>query len=96
MVSPCTGAHNNGVNVDDVASSLKELAKLDRVKEFSITRDNIKNLPGTVYHGAPQVLRIKLVLAGTDKSKGVGEAIEKIYHFSVRARNVSMIKNYED
>ena len=96
LVSPCTGAYNIGVNVDNVASSLKELTKLDRVKEFSITRDNIKNLPGTVYHGAPQVLRIKLVLVDTDKSKGVGEAIEKIYHFSVRARNVSMIKNYED
>ena len=96
IASPCSGEHNVGVNVNEVASSLKEQASIEQVKEFSITRDNIKNLPGTVYHGAPQVLRIKLVLADTDKSKGVGEAIEKIYHFSVRARNISMVKNYED
>ena len=96
IASPCTGQHNVGVNVNEVASSLKEQASIEQVKEFSITRDNIKNLPGTVYHGAPQVLRIKLVLADTDKSKGVSEAIEKIYHFSIRARNVSMVKNYED
>ena len=65
------------------------------MKEFSITRDNFKDLPGTVYDGSPQVLRIKLVLSGEDKSKGIGE-IEKIYHFSIRARNISMVKSYED
>ena len=95
ITSPCTGAFFFGTNVMDVAEELKEEVSITRVKEFSITRDNFKDLPGTVYDGSPQVLRIKLVLLGENKSKGVGE-IEKIYHFSIRARNISMIRNYED
>ena len=95
ILSPCEGAFNFGNNVIDVAKDLQEGAEIKRVKEFSITRDNFKDLPGTVYHGSPQVLRIKLVLLGENKSKGVGE-IEKIYHFSIRARNISMVKSYED
>jgi prepilin-type N-terminal cleavage/methylation domain-containing protein len=95
MTSPCIGAFSFGINVIDVATDLKEEAEINRVKEFSITRGNIKDLPGTVYHGFPQLLRIKLVLSGEDKSKEVDE-IEKIYHFSIRARNISMIRSYED
>ena len=93
--SPCAGAFSFGGNVIDVAKDLQEGAEINRVKEFSITRDNFKDLPGTVYDGSPQVLRIKLVLLGENKSKGVGE-MEKVYHFSIRARNISMIRNYED
>lgn len=95
ITSPCIGAFSFGINVIDVAADLKEEAEINRVKEFSITRGNIKDLPGTVYHGFPQLLRIKLVLSGEDKSKEVDE-IEKIYHFSIRARNISMIRSYED
>ena len=95
MTSPCIGAFSFGINVIDVATDLKEEAEINRVKEFSISRGNIKDLPGTVYHGFPQLLRIKLVLSGEDKSKEVDE-IEKIYHFSIRARNISMIRSYED
>jgi prepilin-type N-terminal cleavage/methylation domain-containing protein len=95
ITSPCIGAFSFGINVIDVAADLKEEAEINRVKEFSITRGNIKDLPGTVYHGFPQLLRIKLVLSGEDKSKGV-DGIEKIYHFSIRARNISMIRSYED
>jgi len=95
IASPCIGAFSFGSNVIDVATDLKEEAEISRVKEFSITRDNFKDLPGTVYDGFPQVLRIKLVLSGEDKSKGV-DGIEKIYHFSIRARNISMIRSYED
>ena len=95
IASPCVGEFSFGSNVIDVATDLKEEAEINRVKEFSISRDNFKDLPGTVYDGSPQVLRIKLVLSGEDKSKGVGE-IEKIYHFSIRARNISMVKSYED
>lgn len=95
ITSPCIGAFSFGINVIDVATDLKEEAEINRVKEFSITRGNIKDLPGTVYHGFPQLLRIKLVLSGEDKSKEVDE-IEKIYHFSIRARNISMIRSYED
>ena len=95
IASPCVGEFSFGSNVIDVATDLKEEAEINRVKEFSITRDNFKDLPGTVYDGSPQVLRIKLVLLGENKSKGVGE-IEKIYHFSIRARNISMIRSYED
>ena len=95
IASPCIGAFSFGSNVIDVATDLKEEAEISRVKEFSITRDNFKDLPGTVYDGFPQVLRIKLVLFGEDKSKGV-DGIEKIYHFSIRARNISMIRSYED
>lgn len=93
--SPCAGAFSFGGNVIDVAKDLQEGAEINRVKEFSITRDNFKDLPGTVYDGSPQVLRIKLVLLGENKSKGVDE-MEKVYHFSIRARNISMIRNYED
>tara|TARA_B100000768_G_scaffold171094_1_gene178101 strand:+ start:634 stop:1368 length:735 start_codon:yes stop_codon:yes gene_type:complete len=95
ITSPCTGAFSFGGNVIDVAKDLQEGAEINRVKEFSITRDNFKDLPGTVYDGSPQVLRINLVLLGENKSKGVGE-MEKVYHFSIRARNISMIRNYED
>ena len=95
IASPCIGAFSFGSNVIDVATDLKEEAEITRVKEFSITRDNFKDLPGTVYDGFPQVLRIKLVLSGEDKSKGV-DGIEKIYHFSIRVRNISMIRSYED
>ncbi len=95
IASPCIGTYSFGSNVIDVATDLKEEAEINRVKEFSITRDNIKDLPGTIYDGFPQILRIKLVLSGDDKSKGV-DGIEKIYHFSIRARNISMIKSYED
>ena len=95
IASPCIGAFSFGSNVIDVATDLKEEAEITRVKEFSITRDNFKDLPGTVYDGFPQVLRIKLVLFGEDKSKGV-DGIEKIYHFSIRVRNISMIRSYED
>lgn len=95
IASPCIGAFSFGSNVIDVATDLKEEAEITRVKEFSITRDNFKDLPETVYDGFPQVLRIKLVLFGEDKSKGV-DGIEKIYHFSIRARNISMIRSYED
>ena len=95
ITSPCTGAFSFGVNVIDVAKDLQEGAEINRVKEFSITRDNFKDLPGTVYDGSPQVLRIKLVLLGENKSKGVDE-MEKVYHFSIRARNISMIRSYED
>ncbi|MBT5166761.1 MAG: prepilin-type N-terminal cleavage/methylation domain-containing protein [Nitrosomonadales bacterium] len=95
IASPCLGAYSFGSNVIDVATDLKEEAEINRVKEFSITQDNIKDLPGTVYDGFPQLLRIKLVLSGDDKSKGV-DGIEKIYHFSIRARNISMIRSYED
>ena len=95
ITSPCRGAFSFGGNVIDVAKDLQEGAEINRVKEFSITRDNFKDLPGTVYDGSPQVLRIKLVLLGENKSKGVGE-MEKVYHFSIRARNISMIRNYED
>lgn len=95
IASPCIGAFSFGSNVIDVATDLKEEAEITRVKEFSITRDNFKDLPGTLYDGFPQVLRIKLVLFGEDKSKGV-DGIEKIYHFSIRARNISMIRSYED
>lgn len=95
IASPCIGAFSFGSNVIDVATDLKEETEITRVKEFSITRDNFKDLPGTVYDGFPQVLRIKLVLFGEDKSKGV-DGIEKIYHFSIRARNISMIRSYED
>ena len=95
IASPCLGAYSFGSNVIDVATDLKEEAEINRVKEFSITQDNIKDLPGTVYDGFPQLLRIKLVLSGDDKSKGV-DGIEKIYHFSIRARNISMIRNYEN
>ena len=95
IASPCIGAYSFGSNVIDVAKDLKEEAEINRVKEFSITQDNIKDLPGTVYDGFPQLLRIKLVLSGDDKSKGV-DGIEKIYHFSIRARNISMIRSYED
>ena len=95
IASPCIGAFSFGSNVIDVATDLKEEAEISRVKEFSITRDNFKDLPGTVYDGFPQVLRIKLVLSGEDKSKGV-DGIEKIYHFSIRVRNISMIRSYED
>ena len=95
MTSPCIGAFSFGINVIDVATDLKEEAKINRVKEFSITRDNIKDLPGTVYDGFPQLLRIKLVLSGDDKSKDV-DGIEKIYHFSIRARNISLVRSYED
>jgi len=95
IASPCIGAFSFGSNVIDVATDLKEEAEISRVKEFSITRDNFKDLPGTLYDGFPQVLRIKLVLFGEDKSKGV-DGIEKIYHFSIRARNISMIRSYED
>ena len=95
IASPCIGAFSFGSNVIDVATDLKEEAEITRVKEFSITRDNFKDLPGTVYDGFPQVLRIKLILFGEDKSKGV-DGIEKIYHFSIRARNISMIRSYED
>ena len=94
IASPCTYPFS-GSKVIDVATDLKEEAEINRVKEFSITRDNIKDLPGTVYDGFPQLLRIKLVLSGDDKSKGV-DGIEKIYHFSIRARNISMIRSYED
>jgi len=95
IASPCIGAFSFGSNVIDVATDLKEETEITRVKEFSITRDNFKDLPETVYDGFPQVLRIKLVLSGEDKSKGV-DGIEKIYHFSIRARNISMIRSYED
>ena len=95
IASPCIGAFSFGSNVIDVATDLKEEAEITRVKEFSITRDNFKDLPNTVYDGFPQVLRIKLVLSGEDKSKGV-DGIEKIYHFSIRVRNISMIRSYED
>jgi prepilin-type N-terminal cleavage/methylation domain-containing protein len=95
IASPCIGAFSFGSNVIDVATDLKEETEITRVKEFSITRDNFKDLPGTLYDGFPQVLRIKLVLFGEDKSKGV-DGIEKIYHFSIRARNISMIRSYED
>lgn len=95
IASPCIGAFSFGSNVIDVATDLKEETEITRVKEFSITRDNFKDLPETVYDGFPQVLRIKLVLFGEDKSKGV-DGIEKIYHFSIRARNISMIRSYED
>ena len=95
IASPCIGAFSFGSNVIDVATDLKEEAEITRVKEFSITRDNFKDLPGTLYDGFPQVLRIKLILFGEDKSKGV-DGIEKIYHFSIRARNISMIRSYED
>ena len=95
IASPCIGAFSFGSNVIDVATDLKEETEITRVKEFSITRDNFKDLPGTLYDGFPQVLRIKLVLSGEDKSKGV-DGIEKIYHFSIRARNISMIRSYED
>ena len=95
ITSPCIGTFSFGSNVLDVATDLKEEAEITRVKEFSITRDNFKDLPGTTYDGFPQVLRIKLVLSGEDKSKGV-DGIEKIYHFSIRARNISMVRNYED
>jgi len=95
IASPCIGAFSFGSNVIDVATDLKEEAEITRVKEFSITRDNFKDLPETVYDGFPQVLRIKLILFGEDKSKGV-DGIEKIYHFSIRARNISMIRSYED
>ena len=94
IASPCTYPFS-GSKVIDVATDLKEEAEINRVKEFSITRDNIKDLPGSVYDGFPQLLRIKLVLSGDDKSKGV-DGIEKIYHFSIRARNISMIRSYED
>ena len=94
IASPCTYPFS-GSKVIDVAKDLKEEAEINRVKEFSITQDNIKDLPGTVYDGFPQLLRIKLVLSGDDKSKGV-DGIEKIYHFSIRARNISMIRSYED
>ena len=94
IASPCSYPFS-GSKVIDVATDLKEEAEINRVKEFSITRDNIKDLPGTVYDGFPQLLRIKLVLSGDDKSKGV-DGIEKIYHFSIRARNISMIRSYED
>ena len=94
IASPCTYPFS-GSKVIDVAIDLKEEAEINRVKEFSITRDNIKDLPGSVYDGFPQLLRIKLVLSGDDKSKGV-DGIEKIYHFSIRARNISMIRSYED
>ena len=94
IASPCTYPFS-GSKVIDVAKDLKEEAEINRVKEFSITRDNIKDLPGSVYDGFPQLLRIKLVLSGDDKSKGV-DGIEKIYHFSIRARNISMIRSYED
>jgi len=95
IASPCIGAFSFGSNVIDVSTDLKEEAEINRVKEFSITRGNIKDLPGTVYDGFPQLLRIKIVLSGEDKSKGV-DGIEKIYHFSIRARNISMIRSYED
>ena len=95
IASPCIGAFSFGSNVIDVATDLKEETEITRVKEFSITRDNFKDLPGTLYDGFPQVLRIKLILFGEDKSKGV-DGIEKIYHFSIRARNISMIRSYED
>ena len=95
IASPCIGAFSFGSNVIDVATDLKEETEITRVKEFSITRDNFKDLPGTDYDGFPQVLRIKLVLSGEDKSKGI-DGIEKIYHFSIRARNISMVRNYED
>ena len=95
IASPCIGAFSFGSNVIDVATDLKEETEITRVKEFSITRDNFKDLPETVYDGFPQVLRIKLILFGEDKSKGV-DGIEKIYHFSIRARNISMIRSYED
>ncbi|MEJ6766471.1 MAG: prepilin-type N-terminal cleavage/methylation domain-containing protein [Methylophilales bacterium] len=95
ITSPCTGPFFISTDVMDVAEELREEASITRVKEFSITRDNFKDLPGTVYDGSPQVLRIKLVLLGENKSKLVGE-IEKIYHFSIRARNISMIRSYED
>jgi len=95
ITSPCKGPFSFGGNVIDVAKDLQEGAEINRVKEFSITRDNFKDLPGTVYDGSPQVLRINLVLLGENKSKGVGE-MEKVYHFSIRARNISMIRNYED
>ena len=94
IASPCTYPFS-GSKVIDVAKDLKEEAEINRVKEFSITRDNIKDLPGSVYDGFPQLLRIKLVLSGDDKSKGV-DGIEKIYHVSIRARNISMIRSYED
>ena len=94
IASPCSYPFS-GSKVIDVAKDLKEEAEINRVKEFSITRDNIKDLPGSVYDGFPQLLRIKLVLSGDDKSKGV-DGIEKIYHFSIRARNISMIRSYED
>ena len=94
IASPCSYPFS-GSKVIDVATDLKEEAEINRVKEFSITRDNIKDLPGSVYDGFPQLLRIKLVLSGDDKSKGV-DGIEKIYHFSIRARNISMIRSYED
>jgi len=95
ITSPCMGTFSFGTNVMDVAAELREEASITRVKEYSITRGNIKDLPGTVYHGFPQLLRIKLVLSGEDKTKEVDE-IEKIYHFSIRARNISMIRSYED
>ena len=95
ITSPCLGSFSFGNNVVDVSTDLKEEVEINRVKEFSITRDNFKDLPNTVYDGFPQVLRIKLVLSGEDKSKGV-DGIEKIYHFSIRARNISMIRNYEN
>ena len=95
IASPCIGAFSFGSNVIDVATDLKEETEITRVKEFSIMRDNFKDLPETVYDGFPQVLRIKLILFGEDKSKGV-DGIEKIYHFSIRARNISMIRSYED
>ena len=46
ITSPCIGAFSFGSNVIDVATDLKEEAEINRVKEFSITRDNLKTYQG--------------------------------------------------
>jgi len=65
------------------------------VKEFSIARVNQKVLPDTIFNDAYQVLRFKLVLSSTDKSNLINVAVEKTYHFSIRAMNISMVRNYD-
>ena len=70
-------------------------AILLNVKEFSIARVNQKVLPDTIFNDAYQVLRFKLVLSSTDKSNLINVAVEKTYHFSIRAMNISMVRNYD-
>ncbi len=102
LTSPCTTWDESSRTDDDEAIFMKasnasayprDEAEIDFVKEFSVKRMNLQTT-GTAFLGVPQALKFKLVLFGSDRRNLVSEPIERTYHWVVRAKNISLVKEF--
>jgi prepilin-type N-terminal cleavage/methylation domain-containing protein len=95
LTSPCTtwADEEKFMKASNASAYPRDEAEIDFVKEFSVKRMNLQTT-GTAFLGVPQTLKFKLVLFGSDRRNLVSEPIERTYHWVVRAKNISLVKEF--